>query len=179
MKLARVVGAAFLAATLASATTVIPMSVEELTASAEHVVQARAVEQWSAWAPDHGLILTYTRFQLVNTLKGGLPPTFVVKQMGGRVGAQQTHVAGIRYFNSNEEAVLFLHPAQEKDSTYVIAGLMQGNFRVDRSSGTAIVSNGVPEAHTFSTVTHSVSSYQGSKMTLDELQTRVRQAVKR
>jgi hypothetical protein len=172
-------GAAFLVATLAFATTVIPMSVEELTKSAEHVVQARAIEQWSAWAPDHGLILTYTRFQLLSTMKGGLPATFVVKQMGGRVGEQRTHVAGIRYFNSNDEAVLFLHPAAEKDSTYVIAGLMMGNFHVDRSSGTALVSNGVPDVHAFSTVTHSVSSYQGSKMTLDELQTRVRQAVRR
>jgi len=165
--------------TLASATTVIPMSVEELTTSAEHVVQARAVEQWSEWAPNHGVILTFTRFQVISTFKGGVAATFVVKQLGGQIGTQRSKVAGIRYFQSNDEAVLFLHPAEERDSTYVIAGLMMGNFRVDRSSGRAMVSNGVPDVHAFSTVTHSVSSYQGSKMTLDELQTRVRQAVKR
>jgi len=85
-------------ATLASATTVIPMSIEELTRASEHVVQARAVEQWSEWAPDHGLILTFTRFHVMNTLKGGVPATFVVKQLGGQVGDHRTKVAGVRYF---------------------------------------------------------------------------------
>ena len=177
--LARALAAATLLATAVFATTVIPMSVEELTKASEHIVQARALEQWSEWAPDHGLILTFTRFQAINTLKGSVPATFVVKQMGGSVGNARTHVAGLRYFHSGEENVLFLHPAMAKDSTYVITGLMQGNFHVDRSGATATVSNGVAGAHAFSTTSQSVSSYQGSRMTLEELQTRVRQAVTR
>ena len=178
-RLSAALALALLGVGLASATTVIPMSVEDLTNASEHVVQARAVEQWSEWSPNHGLILTFTRFQVIKTLKGAVPATFVVKQLGGQVANQRTHVAGVRYFSSNEEAVLFLHPAMAKDSTYVITGLMQGNFHVDRSGGAATVTNGVPGAHTLSTASHSVSGYQGSHMTLDELQTRVRQAVSR
>ena len=165
-------------ANAACATTVIPMSVEQLTSASEHVVQARAIKQWSEWAPNHALILTYTRFQVINTFKGGVPSTFVVKQLGGQVDNQRTHVAGVRYFQSNEETVLFLHPAMAKDGTYVITGLMQGNFHVARSGATATVSNGVPEVHTVQTGTHSVGTYRGSPMTLEELATRVRQAVR-
>ncbi len=167
------------AATIAAATTVIPMSVEELTVASEHIVQARATQQWSEWAPNHNLILTFTRFQVINTLKGGVPATFVVKQLGGVVDGQRTRVSGVRYFHTNEETVLFMHPAIAKDSTYVITGLMQGNFHVERSGAQATVSNGVAGAHAFSTASHSVSDFGGSRMSLDELQTRVRQAVKR
>lgn len=178
MRIAKITISIMVLAALASATTVIPMSVEELTRASEHVVQARAVEQWSEWAPNHGLILTFTRFQVMNTLKGGVPTTFVVKQLGGQVGDHRSKVAGVRYFRSNEETVLFLHPAMAKDSTYVITGLMQGNFHVDRSGAKVTVGNGVPAVHAFSTASHSVTEFQGSHMTLDDLQTRVRRAVK-
>ncbi len=51
------------------ATTVIPMSVEELTRAASDVVEARAVSSRAAWNAQHTLIYTYTTFELTHSLK--------------------------------------------------------------------------------------------------------------
>src|SRR5256885_5765036 len=55
------------------ATTVIPMSIEELTAAATHVVRGHVIESWSSWDTSHRLIYTYTRFQIDKPLKGTAP----------------------------------------------------------------------------------------------------------
>ena len=58
---------------LASATTVIPMSVEKLVSASSHVVEATAVQAWSEWNPQHSIIFTYTKFQVTRHLKGQVP----------------------------------------------------------------------------------------------------------
>ncbi len=175
---ARIAILMLLAASVASATSIIPMTVEQLTRTSEAVVEAQAVQQWSEWTPNHSIILTYTRFRVSSVLKGTAAAEITVKQLGGKVGESVVKVAGVRYFRPQEETVLFLHPAMANDGTYVITGLMQGNFHVDRTAVEATVSNGIKSPDTYAVSAGGVSQYQGARMTLNQLEARVRKAVR-
>jgi hypothetical protein len=162
----------------ANATTVVPMSVERLTHASTDVVRAQAVESWSSWNAPHSQIFTYTRFSSLRRLKGTVGQTFVVKQMGGSAGGYTQHVAGVRYFQPGEEAVLFLHASEARDAM-VVTGVMQGNFHVTRRlQGEPVVSNGVPGVQTFDAHTSRFGTYTGRRIPLAELESRV-QAVAR
>lgn len=157
------------------ATSIVPMSVEELTARAQMVVEGRALEQWSQWDTNEHLIYTYTRFAVSRRLKGGAADSIVVRQMGGTAGGYTQIVSGVRHWQVGEDAVLFLRPSVANDGSLAVVGLMQGNFRVARTSdGAMTVSNGVPAVSM--TTGAGVSTFTGSRMPLAELEERVRRA---
>jgi hypothetical protein len=165
------------AAITALATTVLPMSIESLTAASSHVVEGVPMQTWSQWNPQHTMILTYSKFQVQRTLKGTAPPMLIVKQLGGRVGTTVQKVAGVRNLQPGEQTVLFLRPGDENDGTLVITGLMQGNFSVRfAQDGTLIATNGMPDVHAYSVSTGEITSYQGNRLRLDELEARVHKA---
>ncbi len=180
---------AFLAAPLLRATTVIPMSVEELTTASERVMRGHAVEAWSNWNPEHTLIFTYTRFQVDENLKGVSNAVITVKQLGGSAGGYTQHVAGVHHWSAGESAVLFLRASAPQDGTFAVVGLMQGDFRVRRSaSGEMVADNGMHAStaksatteggvSVFNPATGTVGEYTGAQLTLKELQQRVRRAV--
>ncbi len=171
--------AVLLAAATATATTVVPMSVEELTRAASHIVEGRALNSWSAWNAQHTLIYTYTNFQVGRSLKGGAVTTITVKQLGGSAGGYTQKVSGVRHFQSGEDALLFLRPSVAADGTLVVVGLMQGNFRMARTAGgEAVVSNGVYGASSLDTRSGAISTFSGSPMTLREAESRVLKAVR-
>ena len=164
----------------ASATTIIPMSVEQLASRSTQVVRARAMQSWAAWNPQHTIIYTYTRFQVVKAFKGAPEQTVTVKQLGGRVGNTVQRVSGVRHFTGGEENFLFLQPSEDRDGTMIVTGLVQGNFRLYlTSTGQVAASNGVPEVSAVQAGTGAVSSYRGSAMTVDELESRIQKAVQR
>ena len=169
-----------LLAAACGATTVMPMSVEELAQGAGAVVEGTAGESWSAWNPQHTLIYTYTKFQVTRSWKGAPGQTIVVKQLGGSADGYMQHVAGVRYFQSGEPCVLFLRPSVAQDGTQVVVGLMQGNFRVyTNSTGETMVSNGMSEASAYEPGSGHFSPFTGSAMSMKAMESRVRQAVQR
>jgi len=162
---------------MVSATTIIPVSVERLTSESSQVVEARALSAWSQWNPQHSHIYTYTRFQVQRSLKGHAPAVVVVKQIGGSAEGYTQRVAGVRHWRVGEQAVLFLRPTQTADQTYEVTGLMQGNFLVrQETDGSSTVSNGVTGVTSFDPSSHQTASYQGSRMKLEDLESRVRKA---
>lgn len=162
----------------ASATMVIPMSVEKLTQESNYVVEGTALQQWAKWNPQHSLIFTYTRFQVSRTLKGNPPQTIVVKQIGGSAEGYTQTVSGVRHWQPGEQAVLFLYPSKSLDGTLEVTGLMQGNFLYESStSGQTIVSNGVPQVSTLQAGTGQIGAYHGGALRLPDLEQRVRKAV--
>jgi len=163
------------------ATTVIAMDVEQLTQRSTHIVEARALESVSQWNAEHTLIFTYTKFERLRTLKGELPNTFLVRQLGGTVGDTTQKVAGVRYWRVGEEAVLFLQPSTLPDGALVVTGLMQGSYLIRHTAqGQAYVSNGMPDASEYHSTTGEVTSYQGGKnLRLKDLETRIAKAVQR
>ena len=176
MRAIRIAGFVLLAACL-SATTIVPMSVEDLTRESSQVVDATAVESWAAWNSQHSMIFTFTRFAVSGRLKGQAPETVVVRQPGGSAGGYTTHVAGVRHWASGERAVLFLRPSAT-DGAMEVTGLMQGNFLVTRDAqGNESVSNGVPGVSAYQPASQQVSGYRGAEMKLSDLKTRVQKAV--
>jgi len=164
--------------TQAHATTIRPMTIEQMTQAASNVVEARALNSWSAWNAQHTLIYTYTRVQVVNTLKGSAESYMLLKQIGGSAEGYSQHVSGVRYLAAGEDAVLFLYQNKSEPGTHVVVGLMQGQFRASRTkSGQVLVSNGVPGAEAVQYGSRQVTVYQGSAMTLKELETRVRRTL--
>jgi hypothetical protein len=160
------------------------MSVERLTQISSHVMVAHAVKTWSAWNPQHTMINTYTQFAVDSWLKGQGQSTVTVKQPGGSSEGYTQHVAGVKPWSAGESAVLFLQRAPSNDGTFVVTGLVQGNFRVRRSaSGEVIADNGVPGSggsepiDSYNSAAKSVAPYSGSRIQLDELERRVRAAV--
>ncbi|HEU5450857.1 MAG TPA: hypothetical protein VFU76_02675 [Terriglobales bacterium] len=175
----RLAGIAMLLALAAvcGATTVIPLSVEQLTADADEVVEARAVRSWSAWNPQRTIIYTFTDFNVTSRLKGASPDVITVKQMGGHADGLIQTIAGLRYFQDGEEALLFLRRSAMNDGTRVIVGLMQGNFRVwTARTGHRMASNGVP--HVNAVEGSQVRTYGGTSLELDAIEARVRKAVR-
>jgi len=167
-----------LASCLASATTIIPLSVEELAGKSTNIFRGNAAETWTAWNPQHTLIYTYTRFQVTKSLKGQAQQTVTIKQIGGRVANTVQKVAGVRHFTPGEQDLLFLQPSKDNDGTFIVTGLMQGNFLVRRAaSGQMLVSNGVPEVSKLEVNSGVISGYRGSAMTVDQLESRIRKAV--
>lgn len=177
MKAQRVLFALVFISVAALATTVVPASIERLTEQSTHVTLARAVDNRSVWDASHTRIYTLTRFQPVRLMKGALPATFTVKRLGGHADGYTMKVAGVRGWQPGENAVLFLQP--DVDGSYVVTGLMQGDFRLGRqASGDLTVSNGVRGAKQLD-ANGQVSEFQGSRMTLTELEQRVRKVAVR
>ncbi len=168
---------------LLSATTVRPMSVEDLTGAAEIVVHAHATAAWSQWNPEGTLIFTYTRFQVEETLKGTAGDVITVKQLGGSAGGYTQRVAGVRPWSLGESAILFLRSSEARDNTVVVVGLMQGDFRIHASaSGEILANNGVPQTShndvsAFHPATGEIGAYTGSQLTLSDLKRRIHVAV--
>lgn len=169
-----------------SATTVFPMSVERLTDISSDVVVAHAVKSWSVWNAQHTIIVTYTQFAVDNRLKGSAATTLTVKTPGGSAEGYTQHVAGVRAWSAGESSVLFLRPSQSGDAL-VVSGLIQGDFRVRRNaSGTLVADNGLANGNVtaaaedvqeFNPSSKSISPYLGHRMSLNELQQRVRSRV--
>ncbi len=178
MRLSRLLALCFLVATITSATTVIPMSLEDITRASTTVVEARALNSHTAWNAEHTLIYTYTRFRVKRALKGQAAEVVTVKQMGGHADGYAQHVSGVRYWADGEEVVLFLHPSEKNDGTLVVTGLMQGNFAVRHlPTGDIEVGNGVPDVTAFDPAHRALSSYRGAKMSIGQLESRVQKAV--
>jgi hypothetical protein len=166
-----------LCAGLCPATTVKPMSIAELTSAASMIVEGQATQSWSAWNPQHTLIYTFTRVRVSKTLKGTNDGTVLLKQLGGNAGGYTQKVAGVHPMMTGDQSVLFLRPSEAHDGTLVIVGLMQGNFRIEREakSGAAVVNNGVSDVQ--QSTSTGVTEYHGARLTLRQLEARVRRAM--
>ena len=166
---------------MAFATSVIPISIEELSRRASMIVEARAVSSWSEWNADHSMIFTFTRFEVSRGFKGGAAREVVVRQMGGQMGHTVQRVSGLHSWLPGDESMLFLRPSEAGGGVMSVVGLMQGDFRISRSSrGEAFATNGVPQVKIYSPEAAAASTAPGSgtEIPLEQLEARVRGAVK-
>jgi hypothetical protein len=114
------------------ATTMVSMSMEQLTQASSDIVQGSVVKQVSEWNAIHTQIVTITTFEVSQTLKGSAPSSVQVRQLGGTVGHMAVTVPGAVTFRPQGEYVLFLEPAD--DSTYHVVGMTQGACPVYRDA---------------------------------------------
>ncbi|MGH9528447.1 MAG: hypothetical protein ACRD2S_00845 [Terriglobales bacterium] len=162
------------------ATTVIPLSVESLTTISSRVIEGRAISAWVQWNPTHTVIFTYTKFQVLRSLKGEAPAVIVVRQLGGTLDGTTEKVAGVRQWKIGEQALLFLRPGEIRDGSLVVTGLMQGNFLIYKGpTGESLVSNGAPDVSVYKASTSPITAYSGSAMRLQDMEGRIQKAVQR
>ena len=162
----------------AFATTVRPVTVEQLAQGSSHIVIATAGGSYSAWDAGHTAIYTYTTFTVTKSLKGWLPSsTITVKQFGGQVGNMVSRRIGVSQFTVGEKLVLFLYPSPDADGTLLITGLMQGRFSMKGTGGNAVVSNGMPQPSPAAPLYEAGAPVtQPYRMSLDSLEQRLRNA---
>ncbi len=111
----------------ASATTLLKLDLETLTAKSEAIVQGKVTDM----APTRvdGRIYTYITLEVNETLKGKEQETITFRIMGGRVDDLVTIVHGTPSFSMNEEVLVFLERPLE-DKPLVVTGMVQGKFHV-------------------------------------------------
>lgn len=112
----------------ARATTMVSMSMEQLTQAASDIVQAHVVNQVSRWNAGHTQIVTITTLQVSRVLKGNAGSSVQIRQLGGTVGNMTVSVPGDVTLRPEGEYILFLEPAG--DSDYHVVGMTQGSYRV-------------------------------------------------
>jgi hypothetical protein len=115
------------------ATTLVRMTVREMTHAADLVLRARCVESLVKW--DAGEIWTFTTFEIEEAWKGSPPRQVVVRLLGGTTPDLTSSVDGVPRFRAGEEVVLFLVPTGRGD--YSVVSWMQGTFRVARERDTS------------------------------------------
>jgi hypothetical protein len=119
----------------ARASTVVSMSLDQLTQAASDIVQAHVVNQVSRWNDAHTQVLTITTMAVSQVFKGNASSTVEVEQLGGTLGNMRVFVPGDISFQPQGEYVLFLEPAPES-SRYRVVGMTQGAYRVYQDATT-------------------------------------------
>ena len=114
------------------ATTLMRMSLSQMSRAAKLVVRARCLGNSAGW--DAGEIWTFTSFAVEESWRGSAPSQVWVRLLGGRLGNITSTVSGIPRFSAGEEVILFLEPTPRGD--FSIVSWEQGTFRVLRDART-------------------------------------------
>jgi len=120
-----------------SATTMVPLSLDSMTAIADDVVLGRVLYSFSYWNEDRSAIVTETHIAVDRYLKAVEPvqsaqPYVTVRQPGGMVGSYGMRTAAAGTFDDNEWVLVFLKQSQE--GRYQLVGLGQGKFSIVQNS---------------------------------------------
>jgi len=140
-------GLAMAAACIASATTVIPPTFDELVSHAEVIFQGTVTDVRSEWTGEGAQrhIVTYVTFRVEDTFKGNPGKQMTLRMLGGTVGGETMAVTDAPKFKAGDRDVLFV----ENNGTQFIplVGIMHGRFRVQRDGNgrdTVFTNSGAP-----------------------------------
>jgi hypothetical protein len=135
--------------TLLSAALLIPLSIEELSQSADVIVHGTVLSKTCLRDPD-GRIYTRVELQLHEVWKGSVSSnTFTLVHSGGILGEERVVSSAQVEYDVGEEVAAFLRLNQRGEG--VTLGLVQGKFHVstDRTTGEKLAHNvfhGSPDA---------------------------------
>lgn len=160
---------ALLAGAPAAAAVAVPATVERLAREADAVVQGRVERLESRWASDGRHIHTLVTLRTGRVLRGAAGERVVLRVAGGEVGDVGQRVDAAPAFEEGEEAVVFLR--REARGTYLVHGMAQGKFRVERGQAR-------PDLSAFAFVAAELppAERRVEAMPLAELEERVRSA---
>jgi len=135
-----------LAASPARATTVAPLSFEELVRQSSSVVYARVIDVHGQWSDDRRRIDSLITVAVIKGLKGASTAGLTLTVPGGQVGRYLNLMPGAPSFAPGDLAVLFLTARGPR--LPVPTGFTQGIYRVvrDSGSGATLVAPPVVEA---------------------------------
>ena len=128
-----------LAAFSAGATTVIPLTFEQLVDGSQAVVYGRVSGVRSQWTDDHRFIESVVTVEILRDMKGSAGESIAFTIPGGQVGRYLNVIPGAPTFATGDLAVFFL--TAQGARLPVTTGFTQGIYRVQRnaSSGEMLV----------------------------------------
>lgn len=115
----------------AQATSIAPLTVEQMTDASTYIVRGRVVRVWNEADAD-GRVWTRAEVAVSDVLKGpDEPTTLVVESLGGSIGELTTKVDGMARFSAEEDTLMFLDAIHNgQDLTPV--GAFTGKFTIRR-----------------------------------------------
>lgn len=142
--LARIASASLAAAWLpVHATSVLPLYLDEIVDQATTAFQGTVTDSHSARDPVSHAVVTYTTFAVSDVLKGSVPATYTIKQIGGELPGEklQFRVMGIPKFTVGQEYIVFMAGVSAQGFSSPI-GLAQGRYTVRHDAKGKHVGNG-------------------------------------
>lgn len=113
----------------AAATTIVPVSDEDLALSSQVIVEGRVVAADGSWDAERSAVFTYVTFDVTRVLKGDVAVgRIVIKQRGGAAADGLTVVFGAPTWEPGTDMLLYL--TQNEDGTLRVAHLSLGSFHV-------------------------------------------------
>lgn len=129
-----------------NATTVAPLSFEQLVNESSAVVYGRVSDVRSQWTADRRFIESVVSIDVITGIKGGAAERMAFTVPGGQVGRYLNVIPGAPTFSAGDLAVVFLTALGPR--LPVTTGLTQGVYRVQRdyASGAMLVAPPVLDA---------------------------------
>ena len=123
----------------ADATTVVPLSFEQLVNASQSVVYGRVADVRAQWTADRRFIESVVTVEILRGMKGNAGESIAFTVPGGQVGRYLNVIPGAPSFAPGDLAVFFL--TAQGPRLPVTTGLTQGIYRVQRdiSSGEMLV----------------------------------------
>lgn len=127
----------------ASATSMLPITLEQLSTSAKLIFYGRAISNEVKKDDQSGRIATFTEFEIIDLIKGRTGDMHTIKQIGGIHKESNTRllIYGVPEFLTGSEYVVFL-PEKSVLGFSSPLGLHQGRFSVMTVNDELIVSSG-------------------------------------
>ena len=114
--------------TASNATTMVKLSTDQMVDASDAVVRGKITEVWTE-EDSTGIVWTRAQLEVSQTLKGSKSKNaYVIDQMGGTFGGNETTVAGSAQFSPGEEGIFFLERLGSGRITTV--GLSQGKLTI-------------------------------------------------
>lgn len=118
----------------ARATTLAPLTVEQLTDGSTYIVEGKVLEVWTELDDTSAMVWTRARVQVTRTLKGpDEPQELVIESPGGKYGAFDVKVPAHAVFSVDEDVFLFLD--ESRDGHLRPAGMFLGKYTIRRAPG--------------------------------------------
>ncbi|MFH1017044.1 MAG: hypothetical protein V1798_02540 [Pseudomonadota bacterium] len=122
---------ALLASGQAGASMVEQLDTTRLTKQARWIHVGQVTDSWSSPDSSNGMIFTYVKMHVEQTVKGEPAQEVLIRIPGGRFRDHGMIVHGMVRFSRGERALVFLDSDREGNPSVV--GLAQGKFRVYKS----------------------------------------------
>ena len=134
---------AVVSAVPAFATSVLPVDLAQMIDQAAVAFQGTVVDVHSGRDPQTGLLVTMTTFRVDDVLKGSVPSSYTIKQIGGEDASTglRFRAIGVPTYKVGETYVLFMNGVSAHGFTSPV-GLSQGRFQVLQTQAGLEVENG-------------------------------------
>jgi len=119
-----------------TATTLLKLSVEEMSRQAELIVTGKVTQVASQWSSDQTTIYTFTTVQVMKCVAGACGEKVLLKHRGGTVGDRTLSIPGTPELSQGQEVLLFLRKDPEGEKGYfAVVGMCQGLFAIEKGKG--------------------------------------------